>query len=92
METCELLDFGCHLSRFLDVLQSFFYFILEAIMFVPANLLAAIPLPSWATNPTFSLPDGVLWFASVLELPYGASVMASAWGIRFLIRRLPFIG
>ena len=56
-------------------------------------VLENIPAPAFANNMgSLTLPSGVAWFASALELPTGASIMASAWTLRFVIRRLPFIG
>jgi hypothetical protein len=58
-------------------------------------VLNAIPVPSWASSAGSSLsalPAGVLYFAQAADLPTGLSIIFSAWGIRFLIRRIPFIG
>ena len=67
--------------------------IFETILGAFVSVLELIPVPAWATaTGSLSVPDGVAWFAQALELPTGAAIMASAWGIRFLVRRLPFIG
>jgi hypothetical protein len=34
----------------------------------------------------------VLYFAQVMDFSFGLTVVASAYGIRFLIRRIPVIG
>jgi hypothetical protein len=80
-----------------DELTGFFVdgvmWILETILYALVLLLELIPVPSWATNVgSLNLPDGVAWFASAFELPFGAAVMTSAWIIRFLVRRIPVIG
>jgi hypothetical protein len=56
-------------------------------------VIEALPVPAWASNVgALQLPDGVLWFANALELPAGAAIMATAWTIRFIVRRLPVVG
>ncbi len=80
------------IREMLDGLNEFFLWqwglILDAFIFI----LSAIPVPAWMVTGSFTLPDGVLWFAAVLELPSGAAIMSSAWILRFTIRRIPFIG
>lgn len=90
---CEWNDIGCYWDAFWQQIADFFVWVLEGILSGAAAVLEAIPVPEWAGNlGTFSLPEGVLWFAQALELGYGASVLASAMAIRFLIRRLPVVG
>lgn len=62
--------------------------------FIPfVVILELIPVPTFAQNMgSLNMPSGVAWFAQALELPSGAAIMVSAWGIRFVVRRLPFIG
>lgn len=74
------------------VLADLWQSIYEGFLTGLAAVLSAIPVPPDLVSGTFTLPDGVLWFASVLELGYGASVMVGAWITRFIIRRIPFIG
>jgi hypothetical protein len=79
----ELTDF------FVDAMM----WIFETILYAFVVILELIPVPGWAVNVgSLNLPDGVAWFASAFELPFGAAVMSSAWIIRFLVRRIPVIG
>jgi len=65
----------------------------ESILGAFVTVLELIPAPDWATNVgSLQIPEGVAWFVSAFELPFGAAVMVSAWTIRFLIRRIPVIG
>jgi hypothetical protein len=89
---CSGLDFACHAVATWDIVLQGFKYIFGLLLSSLAFVLSYIPVPSWMQNVSFSIPSGVLWFASALELPFGASVMAGAWGSRFIIRRLPFIG
>jgi hypothetical protein len=54
-------------------------------------------IPDWISdtsikNNTFSLPSGVKFFLGMMALDYGFPFMISSMLIRFMIRRLPFIG
>lgn len=89
---CTVLDFGCHTDNLMIVLDDLVQSIYEAFLTGLAAVLSAIPVPDALVSGTFTLPDGVLWFASVLEIDYGASVMVGAWITRFIIRRIPVIG
>lgn len=58
-------------------------------------VVAAIPVPSFFTNASTSLsslPSGVLYFAQSIDLSTGIATLISAVILRFLIRRIPFIG
>lgn len=91
-EQCQVLDIGCHLSSLFSYFADFFNWIYSKILDGAAYALSAIPVPDWLDAPSFSLPDGVLWFANVLQLQEGVAIMTSAWVARFIIRRLPVIG
>jgi len=92
-QSCELLDFGCHIGNIGVFIADAFLWIWEQILAGIIFVLNGIPVPDWmASASSFVLPDGVMWFASVLELPYGISVMTGAWVLRFVIRRIPVIG
>jgi hypothetical protein len=58
-------------------------------------VIGALPLPGWvsgASTMVAGLPAGVLYFAQAFDLHTGITIIFSAWGLRFLIRRIPFIG
>jgi hypothetical protein len=38
------------------------------------------------------LPEGVAWGFALFEVPAGLTMVISAYGVRFLIRRIPLIG
>jgi hypothetical protein len=80
--SCDIIDFGCHLSSLWQQFGDFFNWIWETILGAMLSVLSLIPVPAWLASPSFNLPDGVMWFASVLQLQV----------IRFAIRRLPVIG
>jgi hypothetical protein len=58
-------------------------------------VLAAIPVPAFfASAGSFAagLPPGVLYYGQVIDLGFGFPILFTAIGLRFLIRRIPFIG
>lgn len=69
------------------------FWIFEQLLTGFVFVLELIPVPSYMTNATsLTLPEGVVYFIHVFELPFGAGIMASAWSLRFVIRRLPVVG
>lgn len=89
-----------------DWITSFFGWLLDVLMWIPQwivsqfvdallAVLNSLPVPSWlgsVDNAFSAIPPGVWWFASVIRLDFGLSIMGSAYLLRFVIRRLPFIG
>jgi ABC-type multidrug transport system permease subunit len=81
-----------------DILDVLLYIprrVFELLMSALAELLNSIPLPaaleSLAT--LFSgIPAGVSWGFYILNLATGIALVAGAYVIRFLIRRIPIIG
>lgn len=60
-----------------------------------AAIINAIPVPSWvsgASGAIAAIPPGVAYFTSTMHIGTGATIMVSAYTIRFLIRRIPIIG
>lgn len=58
-------------------------------------VINAIPVPSWlsgAGSVFASIPSGVAFFTASLHIVDGIAIVLSAYGLRFLIRRIPFIG
>jgi hypothetical protein len=91
--TCSLTDLACQWTWIVDEVKALFVWFSEQIFNALLAVIDAIPMPAWTQNAGgLSLPPEVVWFASAFELHYGAVVVASAYGIRFLIRRMPIIG
>lgn len=58
-------------------------------------VLSLIPVPEWLTGLSGnigSLSSGVLFFIGPFQFGTGIAWVVSAYGIRFLIRRLPVVG
>ncbi|WP_097458969.1 hypothetical protein [Mangrovitalea sediminis] len=57
-------------------------------------LLQAIPAPDWYANISniFQGDNNVHFFLMLCAVTTGLKILAASYGIRFLIRRIPFIG
>lgn len=98
-QSCEWTNLPCHLSSFAEWLLDLLLFIprkvFELFMDAAAAAIEAIPVPDWVSSASSGLsniPPGVVFFADFLQLPAGIAIILSAYGIRFLIRRIPVIG
>jgi thiamine transporter ThiT len=80
------------LLTFIDwILIEVFQVLCTAVLAV----IDAIPVPSFFTNASgymAALPAGVVFFAQAANIGTGLTILMSAIGLRFLIRRLPFVG
>lgn len=75
----------------LDVLEQLLGLVLDAL----ATILSAIPVPTWVSTAqsAWNAIDGSVWFfLDPFQVPEGIAIIMSAYGIRFLIRRLPIFG
>lgn len=84
----------------------FFSYLKDLLLWIPLKLmqglleglaavLNAIPVPEFFSNAgsyLSALPSGLVYFAQSFQLGYGITVIVSAYVLRFLIRRIPFIG
>lgn len=80
---------------FVDIVQSLFQWLFDGVLSALASLVEAIPVPGWLQSGAglFSgISSDIAWFASAVNLSFGLTVVVSAYGIRFLIRRIPVIG
>ncbi|MAT82998.1 MAG: hypothetical protein CMD39_01785 [Gammaproteobacteria bacterium] len=60
-----------------------------------AELIIAIPVPDWVANipAQFSgLIAGIEWAFWLFNVKAGLGIVISAYGLRFIIRRLPIVG
>lgn len=72
-------------------------FVFLIVVFLIIDVLLKIVfsfLPSWL-NPQLlinSIPPDFWWFLHLMSLDTGFPMLMAAWAIRFLIRRVPFVG
>lgn len=92
-EQCTFYDVGCWQRHLLDGLEDMVLWLLEMLLNAAAFALEAIPVPDWVSSvDSVTLPSSVVFFTSLFQLPFGLTVVASAYTLRFLIRRIPLIG
>ncbi len=92
---CDLLDIPCHYNNGIEKLKDFVLFVWDWILDGALYLLNLVPVPEWAISQGgifAQVPSGVAFFMSIFEINFGLSVLASAYLIRFIIRRLPVVG
>lgn len=79
----------------MEWLTDWFYNAWEFIYQGAVEILKAIPVPEWLGSVGAlwaAIPDSVLFFLQSFAIPEGLAIVGSAYGIRFLIRRIPIIG
>lgn len=95
-----MLDFILEaLSQFMNWLLDGLIWLAEKLaeLFLAAlsALVNAIPAPGFYAdlgNFAAQVPASVWWMADVMAFGYGVTTVMGAYAIRFLIRRIPFIG
>jgi hypothetical protein len=89
-----------------DWLNSFLQFFKDFALYVPkwvlqhilealTTIINAIPVPvAFAdfANASGQFTGPVVWWLTLLQVPYGIGVIFGAMLARFLLRRIPFIG
>lgn len=84
-----------------DALQSFAVWVLSGLLGAVADVLEAVfglcgvcqSFTGAGVGAAFGqITAYIWWFLGFAQIGFGLSVVASAYGLRFIIRRLPFIG
>lgn len=87
-------------------MQNLFDQLFDMLMWIPRELysmlldgllaaITAIPVPAWAASAgsyALSISSDVMYWAAPFQLGSGLAILTSAYGVRFLIRRIPVIG
>ncbi|MNZ72127.1 hypothetical protein D3C78_904970 [compost metagenome] len=98
--------FDSLMSWLKGVVESSLQWLLDALLWLPkklwqdlldglAVLIEAIPVPDFLANAgSFlgGLPTGVVYFFHFFAVPEGIAMICSALLLRFVLRRIPFIG
>jgi hypothetical protein len=92
MEECSFYDIFCWLSWLVTEIKQMFVGLYSAILSSVTDLVSSIPAPDFLTGTMPTIPASVLYFADLFMVPHGLLVIVSAYLLRFLIRRIPFIG
>ncbi|TJY55761.1 hypothetical protein E4T66_20485 [Sinimarinibacterium sp. CAU 1509] len=89
-----------------NLIVSALSWLLDVFLYVPRQVYALLmdglatvieALPAPAAGSAFvtyaaSLPSGMGYLSDVFQVPAGVSMLAGALALRFLLRRIPFIG
>jgi hypothetical protein len=92
MEECKAYDIFCWLGWLVYEIKLIFVGIYTSILDSITGLFTSIPTPDFLLAPVPSIPPSVIFFADLFMVPHGMAIMVSAYLLRFLVRRLPFIG
>jgi len=92
-QECDWYDYTCgveYLANEIEVIiLGFFINLLNGL----ATLFESIPVPDFVSQiPTYQLPEFFLYLTDILQVYEGCQIVKGAYLIRFIIRRLPFIG
>ena len=76
-----------------ESISNFFTSIYEDVAFGLSSLFESIPVPEFLVNQdVIVIPGSISFFLEPMRFSFGLTVIASAYTLRFLIRRIPFIG
>lgn len=93
MGECAFYDVPCWLSWAIEEIRLVFLAMFDSFLQSLVALLAAIPVPDFLQNVSqFQLPSGVVYIANQLQIDTGIAMLVGAYILRFLLRRIPFIG
>lgn len=82
-----------YIEFIINEIKLIFIWIMEQVLSAFVALLNAIPVPGFLENiSSFQLPQGVLYYTTLFQLTAGITIIVSAYTLRFIIRRLPFVG
>lgn len=87
-----LTDFA---NWLVDALKDVIAWVASLVLDALAVILQAIPVPGWVASgqSAFNAIDPQVWYwLGPFNIPEGVGIILSAYGIRFLIRRIPIFG
>jgi len=92
-QECSWYDYTCGFEYLVNeievIILGFFYDLMSAL----ASLFESIPVPDFVSQiPTYQLPEFFLYLTDILQVYEGCQIVMGAYLIRFIIRRIPFIG
>ena len=92
-DACSFYDPECLGSWIQEQLTTFALWLFEKFLGGMAAIIEAIPVPDFLTDiGSLTIPPSVAWAASAFELQSGMAIIVTAYGLRFIIRRLPIVG
>lgn len=93
MDACVFYNPSCTIDWWKQELKDFYLWAYDNFMGGLASLVESIGAPDFLLNmQAVAMSPTVSWFLQYFEIPYGLTVIASAYVARFILRRIPFIG
>ena len=86
-QECSALDIACHLTSFFNWIEVFIWGVLTDVGTFILNLNDS----AMDSNPP-QLPSDVIYYLQVFHVGTGLTIIFAAYVVRFIIRRIPFIG
>jgi hypothetical protein len=78
-----------------DAVEYAFNKFIQVFFEAAGHIIGAIPAPGFADDACSaysSIPDTIIWILGYAQFGAGVTAIFSAYGIRFLIRRIPVVG
>lgn len=92
-ESCSFYDVPCWLGWLVEEIKSLFVWAWLKILGVVASFIEWLPVPDFLQNiSSFQLPDTVIYFTTLFQVPAGMAIIVSAYLSRFILRRIPVVG
>lgn len=80
---------------FIGIAKSIGQWAVDGVLSALAAVIEAIPVPDALSNASTvfgQIPSGVVYLVSAASFGQGLGIVAGAYLVRFLIRRLPLVG
>jgi hypothetical protein len=78
---------------FKELLQEFVLWVLSGLLDALVFVLNLIPVPAWAEDLALDwVPSSMAYFLEPFNIPLAVTAITTSYLIRFVIRRLPFVG
>jgi len=92
-QECSWYDYSCGFEYLVNEIEMLILGFFIDLMDGLAALFELIPVPEFVTKiPTYQLSDFFLYLTDILQVYEGCQIVMGAYLVRFLIRRIPFIG
>jgi len=90
---CKWYDISCISIWWVEEIKALSLYIFNSILSGFASVVEAIPVPEFLLNiGNFTLPNSILFYVNLFELPVGIGIIVAAYTARFVLRRIPLIG
>lgn len=90
---CDWYDYSCGFEYLTDEIKTVLISAFDSVLSAFAGIFESIPVPDFVAKiPTYDMPPYFLYMADIFQIYNGIQIVMAGYLIRFIIRRLPFIG